>query len=135
MPVRNLGLLYGLTAAVLIILDMIWQGLAAKSFYRKQLGHLTADGVNWPAAVLFYLLFAGGMLIFTVVPLAGKGSIGQVAFGGALFGLFAYSTYDLTNLATLRKWPVLVTVVDILWGMILTAVVSTVGWWIAGRLQ
>jgi uncharacterized membrane protein len=132
MPAHPFFALLGLTAGLLFLLDQAWLGLAAKAFYRKQLGHLTADGIRWPAAALFYLLFSAGLLHFVVLPMAGTGTAGQAAFNGALFGLFAYSTYELTNLATLRKWPVLVTVVDILWGLTLAAVVSTVSWWIAG---
>jgi uncharacterized membrane protein len=135
MPPGHFWTLYALTVAVLTALDMVWLGLAAKTFYRRQLGHLTADRVGWPAALLFYLLYAAGLLTFAVLPREGSGPIGQTAFSGALFGLFAYSTYDLTNLATLRKWPVLVTVVDILWGTTLSAVVSSVAWAAAGHLR
>lgn len=135
MPDRAFFVLLGVTAGLFFLLDAAWLGLAARTFYRKHLGHLMADGFRWPAAVLFYILYPAGLLRFVILPMAGAGSAGQVALNGGLFGLVAYSTYELTNLATLRRWPVLVTVVDILWGMTLSSAVSIVGWRICGFVR
>ncbi len=135
MPDHAFLVLLGVTAGLFFLLDAAWLGLAARTFYRRQLGHLMAEGFRWPAAVLFYILFPAGLLRFVILPMAGAGSAGQAALNGGLFGLVAYSTYELTNLATLRKWPVLVTVVDILWGMTLSSAVSIVGWRISGVIR
>ena len=88
--------------------------------------------VNWPAAILFYLLFIGGIIFFAVRPALAETSIVKAIFYGVLFGLMTYATYDLTNLATLKDWPLTVTLVDLLWGMVLSGSVSAIGY-LAGR--
>ena len=127
--------LYLLTIPVFFAIDMIWLGYASRGFYKGQIGHLMSPTVNWPAAITFYLLFIVGILVFAVVPALQSGSLGKAALWGGLFGLFTYATYDLTNLATLRDWPVKVVVVDILWGVILCSAVATIstliGRWLA----
>jgi len=135
MPFTKLLILYGLTVPVFFAVDMVWLGLIARTFYRKHIGHLMAGQVNWPAALIFYFLFIAGILVFAVLPAVEKGSFGRAVLLGALFGLFTYATYDLTNLATLKDWPLIVTVADILWGMVLTATVSGAGYWIAVWLK
>lgn len=87
-----------------------------------------ADTVNWPAAIIFYLLFIVGIMIFAIYPGAEANSIKKAAVYGALFGFFTYATYDLTNLATLNNWSLTVTLVDIIWGTLLTAVVASIGY-------
>jgi uncharacterized membrane protein len=134
MPIAKALILYVLTVPVFFAIDMVWLGLVAKKFYARHLGPLMAPKVLWPAALLFYLLFIAGILIFVVVPAVEKGSWSRALLSGALFGLFTYATYDLTNLATLRDWPILVTVIDLVWGMVLTAAVSGASFWIAGRV-
>jgi uncharacterized membrane protein len=134
MPFKKLLLLYGLTVPVFFAVDMAWLGLVAKTFYRRHIGHLMAEKVIWPAAVLFYFLFIAGILIFAVLPAVEKGSFGKAVLLGALFGLFTYATYDLTNLATLKDWPLIVTAADICWGMVLTGTVSGAGYGIAAWL-
>lgn len=101
------GLVYLLTAGVFFALDMLWLGLVAKNFYQRHLGHLLSERVNWAAAIIFYLLFIVGIFIFCIVPAAEKGSLGRALLLGALFGFFTYATYDLTNLATLKQWPMM----------------------------
>jgi uncharacterized membrane protein len=113
---------------------MAWLGLVAKNFYYRQIGHLMTDHVKWTAALIFYFTFIAGIIIFAVLPAVEKGSFTRAVLLGALFGFFSYATYDLTNLATLKDWPLIITVADILWGMALTATVSGVAYWIAGRL-
>lgn len=123
---------YGAIAVVMLALDALWLGVVAKSFYRAGIGHLMADSPNLVAALLFYLLYPAGVLIFAVTSgLAGNSDVPWVraALAGALFGFFAYATYDLSNLATLRDWPLRFAVVDIAWGTALTAVAALAGRW------
>jgi uncharacterized membrane protein len=124
--------LYVLTLLGFFAIDMIWLGLVARGFYKQQLGDLLADKPNWYAAVVFYLLFIAGMLVFAVVPGLQALSLRKALTLGACFGLITYATYDLTNLATLKNWPPLVTVVDMIWGMVLATAVSGIGF-VAGR--
>lgn len=116
--------LYALTVPVFFAIDMVWLGVIARGFYRRQLGSILSPQVNWPAAVAFYLLYIAGILFFAVRPALGSNSWGQAAVLGALFGLFTYATYDLTNLATIKDWPIAVVVVDMVWGMCLCALVA-----------
>jgi uncharacterized membrane protein len=127
--------LYLSTLLAFLAIDMVWLGLVARGFYRQHLDFLLRPNPNWPAAIAFYLLFVLGVLVFVVVPGLQGGSTRRVLILGAFFGLVSYATYDLTNMATLRDWPWIVTVVDLLWGGVLTAAVSylgfVVGKWLA----
>ncbi len=127
--------LYALTVPVFFAIDMVWLGYIAKGFYQQNLAGLLSPNVNWGAALLFYLLYIAGILIFAVVPALGKDSMGRAAILGGLFGFFTYATYDLTNLATLQNWPLKVVLVDIAWGAVLGTVVATcsflIGRWIS----
>jgi uncharacterized membrane protein len=116
--------LYLLTIPVFFAIDMLWLGFIARNFYKTQLGHLLSPQVNWTAAVIFYLLYIAGILFFSVRPALAAESFLLALGYGALFGLLTYGTYDLTNMATLRNWPLLVTVVDMAWGTILSASVG-----------
>ncbi len=122
--------IYLLTIPAFFIIDMIWLGLVANKFYQSQLGHLLGP-VNWPAAIIFYLLYIVGIIIFAVHPALVAGSFGKAVLLGALFGFFAYATYDLTNLATLKDWPILVTIVDLIWGTVLTGSVAAASYYLA----
>ena len=124
--------LYFLTLFVFLGIDAFWLVLVAPKFYQSQIGHLMAESVNLPAAGMFYLLFVGVLMYFVVEPAVRLEEKRNFILRGALFGLVTYATYDLTNLATLQGWPLLVTVVDLLWGTILTAATSTISVW-AGR--
>jgi uncharacterized membrane protein len=124
--------LYLATLVAFFAIDMVWLSLVARSFYRKHLGFLLAPNPNWLAAIIFYLLFILGILLFVVLPGLKGNSLRTTLLYAALFGLITYATYDLTNLATVKNWPVLVTVVDLIWGMVLSMVVSWVSF-IAGR--
>jgi uncharacterized membrane protein len=115
---------YGVTLLVFVTLDLIWLGAVAKRFYRTQLAGLIADRFNLWAASAFYLVYPIGVVLFAVVPAVSSGSWTDAALGGAMLGFFAYATYDLTNLATLREWPVRLTFVDLAWGTILTAITA-----------
>ena len=123
--------LYALTVPVFFIIDLIWLGVVAKGFYQKNLKYILSPNVNWTAAIIFYLMYIAGILIFAVVPGVAKDSVRHAALWGALFGFFTYATYDLTNLALLKDWPINIVVVDILWGMVLCTVVSTISFYIS----
>lgn len=126
---------YLLSVPILFVIDILWLGFFAKDFYRAQIGFLLRTEFNWFAAVLFYLLFIVGILFFAVAPALEAGSWQRAILSGALFGFFAYATYDLTNLATVRDWPILITIVDLAWGTFLSATVATAGYHIARYFQ
>ena len=117
--------LYLLTVPIFFVIDLIWLGVVAKGFYRKNLNHILSPSVNWPAAIIFYLMYIAGILIFAVLPGLAKDSLRYADMWGALFGFFTYATYDLTNLALLKDWPLNVVIVDILWGVVLCTVVAS----------
>ncbi|GAB4497155.1 MAG: DUF2177 family protein [Anaerolineales bacterium] len=125
--------LYLITLIAFLGIDSFWLGLVAPSFYRSQIGYIMAENPNFLAAGLFYLLFIFGMVIFIVEPGVREQTLLQAVTRGALFGLVTYATYDLTNLATLEGWPVLVTVVDLIWGTVLSAAVTLVSVWVGKR--
>ncbi len=112
-----------MTIPVFFVIDMIWLGFVANKFYQTQLAHLLGP-VNWTAAIVFYLVYIVGILIFAVVPALEAGSWQRAVVLGALFGFFCYATYDFTNLATLKDWPLAVVIVDIIWGAVLTGSVA-----------
>jgi uncharacterized membrane protein len=115
-----------ITACIIFFfIDLIWLNTVAKTFYREQIGHLLRGSFLVAPAIVFYLLFLVGLLIFAVVPGVQADSLAKAATLGALFGFFTYATYDFTNLATLKDWPILVTVVDLVWGTLLSGSVST----------
>lgn len=116
--------LFAVALPVFFAIDMVWLGLVAKGFYRRQIGALMRTEVNWVAAIVFYLLFILGLVVFVVTPAMDAGSWTQAVWRGALFGLVTYATYDLTNLATLRDWPLPMTLVDLAWGAILASSVA-----------
>jgi uncharacterized membrane protein len=126
--------LYLIALPVFFGIDMVWLGLISKNFYSKHLGYLMAPNINWIAALLFYLLFIGGLVLFVISPALEKNSWMSALFMGIVFGLITYATYDLTNLATVKNWPLIVTVVDLLWGMTLSASVSVVSYFLAKKL-
>jgi uncharacterized membrane protein len=123
--------LYALTVPVFFIIDLIWLGAVAKGFYQKNLSFVLSPQVNWPAAILFYLLYIAGILIFAVVPAVSKDSWQHAMVYGALFGFFTYMTYELTNLALLKDWPLNIVVVDIIWGVVLCTAVATLSFILA----
>jgi uncharacterized membrane protein len=124
--------IYLLTVPVFFAIDMLWLGVVARGFYRNQLADFLGP-VNWTAAIVFYLLFIVGILVFAVVPALKQESLMYAVMYGAFFGFIAYATYDLTNLATLNDWPLTVTLVDMAWGAVLTGSVATVSYLLATR--
>ena len=118
--------LYAVAVVAFLIIDLLWLGVVARSFYQAQIGHLMRAEVNWMAALAFYLVFVSGIVVLVVRPALGVQSLGQAIGFGALFGLVTYAAYDLTNLATLEGFPVAVAIVDLAWGGLLCATVSAV---------
>jgi uncharacterized membrane protein len=118
---------YAGTAIVMVALDMLWLGVIAKPLYQQGIGHLMAEQPHVGVAVLFYLLYALGVVIFAVAPQHGGSSWATTLTMGALFGFFAYATYDLTNLATLRNWPLRLSLIDIAWGTVVSALSAAGG--------
>jgi uncharacterized membrane protein len=135
MNFMNFLKLYLIALPVFFIIDMIWLGLIARRFYGKHLGFLMRPQVNWIAAILFYLIFIAGILIFVVMPAKADGSAVKAVWLGLVFGLVTYATYDLTNLATIKQWPLVVTVVDLIWGMVLSASVGFLTYVISKALK
>jgi len=126
--------LYAIALPVFFVIDMLWIGVVAKGFYAKQIGSLLKPDVNWIAAILFYLLFIVGLVVFVITPAVEKGSWTHAILFGALFGLVCYATYDLTNLALAKDWPLLVTIVDMTWGVVLAVSVSIVTYFVASKI-
>jgi len=119
--------IYIVTLLTFLTIDFLWLGLLARRFYAKYLGFLLSTKPVWSAAILFYLLFVAGVIVFVVSPSLHVGSAKRVLLLGGLFGLITYGTYDLTNLALVKEWPWIVTVIDMCWGSMLAAIVSYVG--------
>lgn len=117
-----------------LAIDMVWLVIVARGFYRKHLGFLLSDQPNWWAAIAFYLLFVAGLLVFAIVPGLDvqTGSLRKALLLGGFFGLVAYATYDLTNMATVKDWPWILTLVDMAWGAVLATSVSGIGY-LVGR--
>jgi len=126
--------LFAIALPVFFAIDMAWLGLVAKDFYRGQIGSLMKSDVNWTAAIIFYFIFIFGLVTFVIAPAVEKGSWAHAFLFGALFGLVCYATYDLTNLAIAKDWPLLVTIVDLVWGAVLAASVSTITYFVASKI-
>jgi len=126
--------LFIISLPVFFVIDMVWLVLVAKKFYQEQIGFLMKPEINWLAAIIFYLLFIAGLVIFVISPAVEKHSWLHALIFGALFGLITYATYDLTNLATLQNWPLLVTVVDLIWGTVLASSISLITYVIANKM-
>ena len=126
---------YAATTAVMFAVDMLWLGVVAKPLYERGLGHLLAAQPNLLAALLFYLVYPAGLMVFAVRPSLQAGTLRPSFIAGGMFGFFAYATYDLTNLATLNDWPVGLSMLDIAWGAALSAVASAAGAWTQRRFS
>lgn len=130
MNAAQFAYVYLLTIPVFFLIDLVWLGFVAPKFYQAQIGFLLGP-IHWTAAALFYLVYIVGIVVFAVQPALAAGSLGKALLLGALFGFVAYATYDLTNLATIKDWPLLVTVVDLVWGTVLTGSVAAVSYYLA----
>jgi uncharacterized membrane protein len=117
-----------------LAIDGLWLTVVAKDFYAKHLGFIMTKTPNLTAALLFYVIYIFTMVVLVISPALQKGSLMTAILTGALFGLCAYATYDLTNLATLKDWPLLVTIVDLIWGTVLSASVAGISYLILTKL-
>ena len=135
MQISRILLTYAVSVPVFFAVDMIWLSVIAKGFYRKALEPLLTPNINWTAAIIFYFLFLAGILIFAILPGMEKRSLGHTVLMAALFGFIAYATYDLTNLATLRDWPLMLSIVDMLWGSFLSASTAAITYLIMSRIS
>ena len=127
---RNSLIAYVATAIILFGLDMVWLSQAVPAIYRPRIGALLLEEPIMAPAAGFYLLYVVGVVAFAVLPALEQGSLLRALWGGALLGLVAYGTYDMTNLATLKGWSSLVTIADMAWGMTVSAIAATAGTWI-----
>jgi uncharacterized membrane protein len=121
------------TLLLFLAIDSVWLVRIAPNFYKTHIGHLLGETIVWWAAGLFYLIFIVGLLLFVIVPALEKASAKYAAYRGALFGLVTYATYDLTNQATLRDWPLIVVIVDLTWGTVLSASVAFFSYLVLSR--
>ena len=118
---------YASTLFVMLVVDLVWLGILARPLYQRGIGHLMAEQASLPFAGLFYLMYTFGIVYLAIAPNASVPGVKAVFFAGAAIGLFAYATYDLTNLAVLRGWPVWLAGVDMAWGTLITAVSAAAG--------
>jgi uncharacterized membrane protein len=125
---------YLIVLVVFFAVDLVWLGVIAKDLYAKYLGYLMAKSINWPAALVFYLIFILGLVVFVIQPALADGSLIKGLGMAALFGLVTYATYDLTNLATVRDWPITITLIDLAWGTTLSTLVTLISLLILKRL-
>jgi len=122
--IMNYLKMYIIAFIIFLAIDAIWLGLVAPKFYKSQIGHLMSEKPNLIAALVFYVLFVIGIVYFVVAPGIDAQSISKILVAGALFGFMTYATYDLTNLATLRDWPIKVTIIDLIWGTSLSTLIG-----------
>jgi uncharacterized membrane protein len=134
MQISRILLTYAVSIPVFFTVDMIWLGVIARGFYRNALEPLLAPNVNWIAAIIFYMLFLVGILVFALLPGMERRSLVYTVAMAALFGFISYATYDLTNLATLRDWPLMLSIVDMIWGSFLSASTATITYLIMSRI-
>lgn len=123
--------LYIIALPVFLAIDMVWLTLIAKNFYAKHIGFLMAKNPNLIAAFIFYLIFIAALIVFVITPALDKRMWTHALLAGVFFGLVTYATYDLTNLATIKDWPLIVTIVDLIWGMFVSAAVSVATYFLA----
>lgn len=124
---------YFIAFFIFLIIDAIWLALIAKNLYARNLGYLMKDSPNLIAAFIFYMIFVAALLVFVINPALNKKSISSAILMGALFGFVTYATYDLTNLATIKDWPLNITIIDLIWGSFLSSSVSTLSYIIINK--
>ncbi|MBN8968060.1 MAG: DUF2177 family protein [Rhizobiales bacterium] len=124
---KTYGIAYIATGLVFLAIDAIWLTVAAPRLYRPLMGDMLVDSFRLTPAALFYLIYIAGIVVFAIAPAFASEKWTTATSYGAFLGLFAYATYDLTNQATLKNWPLAVTIADLGWGTFLTAVAATAG--------
>jgi len=123
-------IIYAITSVIFFSIDMIWLDLISKKFYRKKLGFILSQKINWSPAIIFYLLYNGGILYFAVLPAMQEHHWQTALLDGAVLGLLCYATYDLTNMATINNWPFEIVIIDIIWGTFLTGSCALISYFI-----
>lgn len=118
--------LYLVSLAVFLAIDLLWLGIIAKDLYKDQIGFLMSNEVRWGSALLFYCLYMAGLAFFVILPAFHEGSWVSALLYGSFFGLVCYGTYDLTNFATLKGWPIKIVVLDLLWGSFISGITSLI---------
>lgn len=124
---RTYSIAYVATGLVLLAIDAIWLTVAAQRLYRPLIGDMLVDGFRLAPAALFYLIYVAGIVVFAIAPALASERWTTATTYGAFLGLVAYATYDLTNQATLKSWPMTLTIIDLCWGTFLTAAAATAG--------
>lgn len=130
----NIAITYAITLVIFAIIDTVWLGAMADRIYRPLIGSMLADNFRLVPAVVFYCMYAAALTVFAVIPGLNAGDWKKALVWGALFGLFAYATYDLTNLATLKSWSTKLVVIDIVWGVVVSAASSSLACLMALKL-
>ncbi|MBA3815541.1 MAG: DUF2177 family protein [Parachlamydiaceae bacterium] len=125
--------LYLISLIVFFAIDLFWLGIIAKNLYRTQIGFIMSDEVRWGPAILFYCLYIAGLVFFAILPAFNEGNLVLALLYGGFFGLVCYATYDLTNLATLKGWPMKIVVYDLLWGTFISGVTTLITSWIGSH--
>ncbi len=125
---------YFIAFIVFFLIDLLWLGVIAKELYSEQIGFLMTDQIRWGAAILFYAIYIAGLVVFVILPATRSASWEYAVLYGAAFGLVCYSSYDLTNLATLKNWPLQITLYDILWGTFISATTATSTYFIGTKI-
>lgn len=123
------------TGVIFFLIDLVWLGVMTPRLYKPQLAAYMADKFNLLPAVIFYILFTIGLMLLVVFPAVERGSILRAVLLGGLLGLVAYATYDLTNLSSIKNWPLIISVVDIAWGTVLSAISATLGYLIVRSMS
>ncbi len=117
---------YFLTFIIFLLIDFIWLAKVAPNFYKTNIGHLMSGKVNFVPAIIFYLIYIVALLVFVINPAVESENVLKALYLGALIGFVMYGTYDLTNMATLKSWPIIVTLVDLIWGTFITSATSVI---------
>lgn len=127
-------MIYLITLVAFFLVDILWLGVVAKNLYKEEIGFIMKAKPNWVAAIIFYLIFILGLVFFVILPALESQSIVEALLRGMFFGFVTYSTYDLTNLATLENWPIKITIIDLIWGTTLGGLVSTISYFFSSNL-
>lgn len=125
--------LYLITLFLFLVIDFLWLCLIAKNLYKEQIGFLLSESPRWGAVILFYCIYAFGLMFFVISPAIRVENYLTALTYGALFGFICYAAYDLTNLATLRGWPVKLVIYDLIWGAFISGVTSLATFWIGSH--
>lgn len=127
-------IIYMITLAVFFLIDIVWLALIANKLYKDQIGFIMKDKPNWVVAIIFYMIFVLGLVFFVIDPALLSESMLEALLRGMFFGFITYATYDLTNLATLDKWPLKITIIDLIWGTTLGGLVSIISYYFSAML-